>query len=159
MRLPWNRRNLFHCDLIQRGPEIVARRPNTISKALRIEEGDPSPAKFRMVEEMIRKVHAKGGACHIWLWNSGDGEEAVPGGPMREVDQRLLRYIATRLGPLPGWTMGYGFDTENGWESVEELDRSISSPTNIKNSFFTLHNIYYTTNITMMLEEILIITV
>ncbi len=32
------------------------------------------------------------------------------GGHNGVVDRRLLRYIGARPGPLPGWTMGYGFD-------------------------------------------------
>jgi hypothetical protein len=36
------------------------------------------------------------------------------------VDKRLQRYIAARLGPLPGWTMGYGFDLWE-WVSGEQL--------------------------------------
>ena len=34
-------------------------------------------------------------------------------------DKRLQRYIAARLGPIPGWTMSYGFDL---WEWAEEDD-------------------------------------
>jgi len=38
-----------------------------------------------------------------------------------EVDRRLQRYIAARLGPLPGWTMGYGFDLDE-WVTSEQID-------------------------------------
>ena len=31
---------------------------------------------------------------------------------MSQADQRLNRYIAARLGPIPGWSMGYGYDLE-----------------------------------------------
>jgi hypothetical protein len=41
---------------------------------------------------------------------------------MSEVDKRNLRYLAARLGPIPGWSMGYGYDTENGWAGPAELD-------------------------------------
>jgi hypothetical protein len=37
-----------------------------------------------------------------------------------QVDQRLQRYLAARLGPLPGWTMGYGFDLDE-WVGEEDL--------------------------------------
>jgi hypothetical protein len=40
----------------------------------------------------------------------------LAGGIIGAVDQRLQRYIAARLGPLPGWTIGYGFDL---WEWVQ----------------------------------------
>jgi hypothetical protein len=36
------------------------------------------------------------------------------------VDRRLQRYIAARLGPLPGWSMGYGFDLQE-WVVRDDL--------------------------------------
>jgi len=33
----------------------------------------------------------------------------------------LQRYIAARLGPIPGWTMGYGFDLHE-WTNTEQLN-------------------------------------
>ena len=89
---------------------------------------DPDVRFYRAVETFIQRVHKRGGACHLWLWGSGSREEegegpvALAGGPMSEVDRRNLRYLAARLGPIPGWSMGYGYDTENGWASREELD-------------------------------------
>ena len=88
---------------------------------------DPDVGFYRAVEEVLRRVHARGGASHLWMWGAGRDEDdegpiALAGGPMSEVDRRNLRYLAARLGPLPGWSMGYGFDTENGWAPPEELD-------------------------------------
>lgn len=40
---------------------------------------------------------------------------------MNEADRRNLRYLAARLGPIPGWSIGYGYDTENLWASPDEL--------------------------------------
>ncbi len=37
-----------------------------------------------------------------------------------KVDRRLQRYICARLGPLPGWSMGYGFDLQE-WVTEEDL--------------------------------------
>jgi hypothetical protein len=37
-----------------------------------------------------------------------------PGGINGAEDRRLQRYIAARLGPLPGWTLSYGYDL-NEW--------------------------------------------
>lgn len=84
-------------------------------------DGDnPDPEYYKMLETIIIKVHRAGGACHIWLW----GSNLVPldGKPMNAKDQRNLRYLAARLGPLPGWSMGYGYDVENGWAGKEQLD-------------------------------------
>ncbi|MBD3290293.1 DUF5060 domain-containing protein, partial [candidate division KSB1 bacterium] len=88
---------------------------------------NPDPRIYRVVEEIIQNVHAKGGACHIWLWGcdpcrTRSGPESFAGGAMSEIDLRNLRYLAARLGPIPGWSMGYGYDTENGWIRPEVLD-------------------------------------
>jgi hypothetical protein len=79
---------------------------------------DPDFRTFEALEMLIPKVHAAGGMVYIWVW----GDEArrqtpigLAGGINGPVDRRLQRYIAARLGPLPGWTMGYGFDL---WEWV-----------------------------------------
>jgi hypothetical protein len=76
---------------------------------------NPALETFEMIEEIITTLHAQGGHLHIWMW--GDQErrwtpKGLTGGYNGEVDRRLQRYIAARLGPLPGWTMSYGFDLE-----------------------------------------------
>ena len=88
---------------------------------------DPDVGFYRALEGLIGRVHERGGASHIWMWGAGRDEDdegpiALAGGPMSEVDRRNLRYLAARLGPIPGWSMGYGFDTENAWAPREELD-------------------------------------
>ena len=89
-----------------------------------INVGSPNPdlRTFEALELLITKVHAQGGVVHIWAW----GDTSRTQNPARwgyngEVDQRLQRYIAARLGPLPGWTMGYGFDLFE-WVDEEQLD-------------------------------------
>jgi hypothetical protein len=84
----------------------------------RINVADPNPdlRTFEALETLIREVHAAGGVVHIWMW----GDDSRSENPKRwglngAADQRLQRYIAARLGPLPGWTMGYGYDL---WEWV-----------------------------------------
>jgi hypothetical protein len=77
---------------------------------------NPDPRTFEALEMLVAKVHAAGGVVHLWMW----GDESRTMTPTRwgingSVDRRLQRYIAARLGPLPGWTMGYGFDL---WEWV-----------------------------------------
>jgi hypothetical protein len=47
----------------------------------------------------------------------------VVGDAFNEMDKRNLRYLAARLGPLPGWSMGYGYDVENGWASNKDLNQ------------------------------------
>ncbi|MCU0574682.1 MAG: DUF5060 domain-containing protein [Syntrophobacteraceae bacterium] len=88
-----------------------------------IQSPDPDPDRrtFEALELLITNVQAAGGVVHIWAW--GDDERGMSprrwgiNGPQ---DRRLQRYIAARLGPIPGWTMGYGFDL-NEWVTGEEL--------------------------------------
>ena len=72
---------------------------------------NPDRRTFEALELLITKVHAAGGVVHIWMW----GDEARRKTPVKwgingKEDKRLQRYLAARLGPIPGWTMGYGFD-------------------------------------------------
>ena len=87
---------------------------------------DPDPRTYEVLEALISAVHARGGACHLWMWDTDargakNGPRAILGTPMNEIDRRNLRYLAARLGPIPGWSIGYGYDTENLWASPDEL--------------------------------------
>jgi hypothetical protein len=81
---------------------------------------NPDLSLYAVLETIISKVHQSGGGCHIWLW--GANTRALNGASMNAMDKRNLRYLAARLGPLPGWSMGYGYDVENGWASTEQLN-------------------------------------
>lgn len=81
----------------------------------------PDPTTFEALELLINKTHAAGGVVHIWAW----GDESRKLTPVKwgingDVDRRLQRYIAARLGPVPGWTMGYGFDLDE-WVTESKL--------------------------------------
>jgi hypothetical protein len=54
------------------------------------------------------------GWLHIWMWGKGSGGDfsLLPGGYDGAQSQRINRYIAARLGPVPGWSMGIGWDVE-----------------------------------------------
>lgn len=89
----------------------------------RINRADPNPdpRTFAALEALISEVHAAGGIVHIWMW----GDDSRSENPKRwgvngEADRRLQRYIAARLGPLPGWTMGYGYDLFE-WVTGDQL--------------------------------------
>ncbi len=78
---------------------------------------NPDPRTFEILEQLITRFHRAGGLVHLWAW----GDESRRMTPTKwgingKADQRLQRYIAARLGPLPGWTMSYGFDL---WEWVD----------------------------------------
>jgi uncharacterized protein DUF5060 len=94
---------------------------------------NPDLATFAILDTMIARAHARGMRWHFWAWGDESRKwtpHGLPGGINGEVDRRLQRYIAARLGPLPGWTMGYGFDLiewtseegRNGWaEYLHEM--------------------------------------
>lgn len=84
---------------------------------------NPDARTFEALEQLITRVHNAGGVVHIWTW--GDQQRRwspieLPGGINGPEDRRLQRYIAARLGPLPGWTMGYGFDLDE-WVTGPQL--------------------------------------
>lgn len=81
-----------------------------------VANANPDPATFDALEAIIRRAYYNGSSVHLWAWGDTGrqqnltqlrGGEAGINGP---ADLRLQRYIAARLGPMPGWTMGYGFD-------------------------------------------------
>lgn len=84
---------------------------------------NPDPRTFRVFEEFLIRSYQAGAATHIWMWGADSHADSGPegiGGPMSKTDQRILRYIAARLGPIPGWSMGYGYDL-HAWADEDEL--------------------------------------
>lgn len=84
----------------------------------------PGFSEFRTIENVIRWAKSEGLRVHFWMW----GDEVrkwtsvgLSGGINGTVDNRIQRYISARLGPIPGWTMGYGFDLGE-WVSNSQLD-------------------------------------
>jgi hypothetical protein len=84
---------------------------------------NPDFETFEALESAIIRAHRRGMYVHVWAW----GDEArkwtpkgLPGGVNGKVDRRVQRYIAARLGPLPGWVMGYGFDLQE-WTEEQDL--------------------------------------
>lgn len=87
-------------------------------------ESNPGLAEFRTLENVIRWARDEGVGVHFWMW----GDEVrkwtpvgLSGGINGKVDRRIQRYIAARLGPMPGWTLAYGFDLEE-WVTDDELN-------------------------------------
>jgi len=69
---------------------------------------------FRTLEYAIKYAHRRGGRTHIWAWGDNDRKQTpnhLGDGFRGKRHLRLIRYIAARLGPLPGWSMNFGFDT------------------------------------------------
>jgi hypothetical protein len=68
----------------------------------------PNTDVFEAVELLLTRTHEAGGVVHIWCYGDGGGRDWGRNTP---ADRRFQRYLCARLGPLPGWSMGYGFDT------------------------------------------------
>ena len=88
----------------------------------------PDLRTFEALEQLITKAYEAGGFVHIWMWGGGGGGSSTKqnvtgfaGGIDGPVDRRLQRYVAARLGPLPGWTLGYGWDVW-GYAGASELE-------------------------------------
>ena len=131
----------FHTPVFCRWFDIGQDRSDDVGGS----DPNPDPRTFEALEMLITKTHAAGGFVHIWKWGDEDRRMTpirwAPDGPQEQrlnrrglddrqaseppgvngpADRRLQRYIAARLGPLPGWTMGYGFDLWE-WVRAEEL--------------------------------------
>lgn len=111
--------NGFHIGVMCRWFDFDKQRSDEIAS----ESPNPDPRTFEALELLIRKVHSAGGVVHIWAW--GDEQRRMT--PRRwglngHVDRRLQRYICARLGPLPGWSMSYGFDLQE-WAGEDNLRR------------------------------------
>ena len=84
---------------------------------------EPDHRSFEALELLITSVHAARGMVHIWLWGDHQRSQtcrSLEGGRGGPIDLRLQRYIAARLGPIPGWSMGYGFDLDE-WVQAKQL--------------------------------------
>lgn len=91
------------------------------ARGIKQPDANPDPRTFEALESLITKAHSAGGIVHIWMW----GDEQRKMTPVRwgingKVDRRLQRYLCARLGPIPGWTMGYGFDLDE-WVDETQL--------------------------------------
>jgi len=84
---------------------------------------DPDPRTFAALERAIRTARGLGCRVHLWAWGD-QSRKWTPigvGGINGPADRRLQRYIAARLGPVAGWSMGYGFDLHE-WTRPAQLD-------------------------------------
>ncbi|MBK1876229.1 DUF5060 domain-containing protein [Pelagicoccus mobilis] len=89
---------------------------------------NPDPRTFDALEKLILMTEERGGLVHFWLWGDKARTQTLnswasskTGGINGVADKRLQRYMAARLGPLKGWSVGYGFDLFE-WVSDDELD-------------------------------------
>jgi hypothetical protein len=91
------------------------------------DQENPDIRTFEALERAITYLHSRGYHLHIWKWGD-ENRRQTPigvGGINGDPDRRLQRYIAARLGPLPGWSMSYGFDLgDPNWVrgNIEKLE-------------------------------------
>ena len=88
------------------------------------EESVIDQRSFDRLKMIINKVYYAGGCTHIWLWGDDSRSQtsaSLKDGIMGNQEKQLLDEIARQLGPLKGWTMGYGYDLWE-WVSKEELN-------------------------------------
>lgn len=86
---------------------------------------EPDPASFVILEHIITRVHAAGGVTHLWAWGdneAGTSSMSLNGGINGDIEDRLIQYIAARLGPLPGWSIGYGYDLDEWVQQAVKLE-------------------------------------
>ncbi len=86
---------------------------------------NPDIRVFEAYELLLSKVHKIGKKVHIWLWGDESDHwtpKNLKGGLNGQADKRLLRYICARLGPIPGWTMEYGFDNWR-WTTTADVNK------------------------------------
>ena len=84
---------------------------------------EPDSRTFEALELLITRTHQAGGLVHIWPWGDHQRSQtprSLTGGIGGAIDKRLQRYIAARLGPIPGWSMGYGFDLDE-WVTASQV--------------------------------------
>ena len=85
---------------------------------------NPDGRTFDALEDLITRTYKAGGAVHFWVWGDAARSQTMnshPSGKLGTVEKRLLRYMAARLGALPGWSVGYGFDLGE-WTNANEVD-------------------------------------
>jgi hypothetical protein len=100
------------CAWIHVGSELCDRITN---------DSRPDPRAFEVVEQMLIKTRALGGVVHIWMWGDDQFGRTPKArvGLHSAVDRRIQRYVAARLGAIPNWSMGYGYDV---WEWATDSD-------------------------------------
>ena len=90
------------------------------NKKVDAEDEVPDPKTLAKLKMIITKVYEAGGCTHLWMWGDAQRNQtaaSTKGGIMGAQEKTLLDDIAKELGPLPGWSLGYGFDL---WEWVNE---------------------------------------
>lgn len=84
-------------------------------------EHNPHIENFRILEKAIIKAHEREMIVNVFLWGDAARGWTPPDGINSESDLRFNRYLAARLGPLPGWYISLGFDLLE-WVGEEDTE-------------------------------------
>ncbi len=85
---------------------------------------NPDIAAFDVLDIFMKEARDAGMHIHFWRWGDDArrmSSRQLPGGINGSSDKRVSRYIAARMGPLPSWSMGYGFDLHE-WVNGSQLN-------------------------------------
>lgn len=83
---------------------------------------DPDIRTFEVVENIIFETYLRGGSTHIWMYGDNSRKQNPNDwGLNGTIDQRMQRYLAARLGALPGWSIGYGYDVFE-WARQDQVE-------------------------------------
>lgn len=78
------------------------------------DQSNPDIKTFEVLETLISEFYKTEGALHILWWHHMEGNPGnLKGGTNGPVDERLQRYVAARIGMLPGVVHSYGIDMHN----------------------------------------------
>jgi len=90
---------------------------------LRAAAASPNTRTFDAIEAAASEWSERGGWFHLWMWGKGENGDFsnLPGRYNGAQSRRINRYIAARLGPVPGWSMGIGWDVEF-WANRTKLE-------------------------------------
>ncbi|MEM8757487.1 MAG: GC-type dockerin domain-anchored protein [Planctomycetota bacterium] len=89
-----------------------------------VQTPDPDLEAFEVLDQIVATAHEEGVHVHFWRWgdaNRGWTAQGLPGGINGSADRRLTTYLAARLGAMPSWSIGYGFDLHE-WVTPAQLE-------------------------------------
>ncbi|MEM9774588.1 MAG: DUF5060 domain-containing protein [Chloroflexota bacterium] len=115
--------NGFHvrgyCHLFELG---ASGNYNATCENINAADADPDLDTFQTLEDIIETTYQNGGVVHLWMYGDNMRQQnATKWGLNGTIDQRMQRYLAARLGPMPGWSMGYGYDVFE-WATPAQIE-------------------------------------
>lgn len=84
----------------------------------------PDGHTFDVLTEIINRTYAAGGMVHLWMYGDSSRQQNPSStfGMNSATERAVLDEIAARLGGLPGWTIGYGYDIQE-WANRSAIEQ------------------------------------